>query len=74
MSLSRHLLAILLIGAPTIGCDVEDDDKTPPAAPAPAEPTRPVPQPQVGYSGRAERLLATGSPPAAGPAFAPLAG
>lgn len=67
MSLPRHLLAVVLVAAPVIGCDVEDDDTNRPAEPAPAEPARPIPQPQV----RGERVIAfTGTRPGDGPAFA----
>ena len=71
MSLPRRFLAIVLLSVPIIGCEVEDDEKQPPAAPAPtepAEPTRPVPQPQVGPGGQADRVYAAAR--AGGPAFA----
>ena len=73
MSLCRHCLAVILMGVPTIGCEVEDDEEVP-VVPAPVEPTRPVPQPQVTPGGQTERMLAWAARPADGPAFAPQAG
>ena len=80
MSLPHHLLALTLVLAPTIGCDVEDaDDKEVPTTPAPAEPApptnRPVPQPQVSPGGQPRQVVAaTDRATAAGPAFAPSIG
>lgn len=71
MSLPRHLFALMLAIAPLAGCEVEDEDPAPPAAPAPVEPSRPIPEPQVMPAGRTERVAAD-APPADGPAFAPL--
>ena len=75
MSLPRHLLALTLILAPVVGCDVEDADDKDVPTPAPAEPTqpnRPVPQPQVSPGGQARQLIAIRSTrPAVGPGFAP---
>jgi hypothetical protein len=67
MSLQHRFLAVVLMSMPIIGCDADEDDKRP-AAPAPAEPTRPVPQPQVGPAGRADRAYAVTR--TTGPAFA----
>ena len=71
MSLSRHLLAIAFLVLPAVGCEVEDDDTKRPAEPAPAEPARPIPQPQVTPASHIERVVALGGTrPGDGPAFA----